>query len=105
MAGTSSRSIGDPQLCAPRLRALADPTRLAVLRRLATGPLQVGELVAAFAVEQSLMSHHLRTLRDAGLVVGRRDGRFMRYHLADGVLGRDASVLKLGCCEISFRRD
>jgi ArsR family transcriptional regulator len=103
MAGVSSRSTGDPQRCAPRLRALADPTRLAVLRRLAAGPLHVGELVAAFAVEQSLMSHHLRALRDAGLVVSRRDGRCVRYHLAEGVLGRDASVLRLGCCDISFR--
>ena len=90
--------------CAVRLKALSDPTRLAVLRRLADGPANVGELVDAFTVPQNLMSHHLRVLRDAGLVACRRMGKLRRYELAEGVLGRSAKVLKLGCCDISFHQ-
>ena len=56
--------------CAERLKVLADRTRLDVLRRLLTRPHRVGELADDLDVEQSLLSHHLRTLRDAGLVEG-----------------------------------
>lgn len=89
--------------CTTRLKALADPTRLDVLRRLAAGPLCVGDLVTAIGVEQSLMSHHLKVLRAAGLVAGDRDGKGVLYRLADGVGGPDDKVLKLGCCDIAFR--
>jgi ArsR family transcriptional regulator len=105
MASRSTATSPQPQGCAPRLKAVADPTRLAVLRRLADGAMTVNELVAAFAVPQNLMSHHLRVLRDADLVIGRREGKHIHYHLAKGVLGRDAQVLKLGCCDLSFRDD
>ncbi|MBA3700725.1 MAG: winged helix-turn-helix transcriptional regulator [Planctomycetes bacterium] len=89
--------------CAARLKALSDPTRLAVLRHLATGSSNVTDLMTAFGVAQNLMSHHLRVLREAELVICRREGKCMMYHLADGVLGRGAKSLKLGCCDINFR--
>jgi ArsR family transcriptional regulator, nickel/cobalt-responsive transcriptional repressor len=89
--------------CATRLKALSDPTRLAVLRHLANGPANVTDLMTAFAVAQNLMSHHLRVLRDADLVVCEREGKCMIYHLAEGVLGKGAKVLKLGCCDINFK--
>jgi ArsR family transcriptional regulator, nickel/cobalt-responsive transcriptional repressor len=91
------------RVCAARLKALSDPTRLAVLRHLAKGPANVTDLMATFGVAQNLMSHHLRVLRDAELVTCERDGKCMMYHLAEGVLGKGATVLKLGCCDISFR--
>jgi ERCC4-type nuclease len=50
--------------CAERLNALAEPTRLAVIEALMGGPRHVGNLVQLLKVEQSLMSHHLQTLRD-----------------------------------------
>ncbi len=59
--------------------------------------------MTAFGVAQNLMSHHLRVLREAELVICRREGKCMMYHLADGVLGRGAKSLKLGCCDINFR--
>ena len=89
--------------CALRLKAVSDPTRLAVLRHLARTPANVTELMTEFSVAQNLMSHHLRVLRDADLVVGRRDGKAIRYHLADGVLGKGAKVLRLGCCDLNFK--
>lgn len=103
MTAKGSISVEGSSDCAVRLKALSDPTRLAVLRRLATGEANVGDLMTAFGVAQNLMSHHLRVLREAHLVTSRREGKRMTYHLAEGVLGRGAKVLKLGCCDINFR--
>ncbi len=54
--------------------ALADPTRRAILERLASGEATVGELGAPFAMSQPAISKHLRVLEDAGLVSRRRRG-------------------------------
>jgi DNA-binding transcriptional ArsR family regulator len=96
-------SSSDASVCAERLQLLADPTRLAVVRRLLSGPRTVGEMQRALGVEQSLLSHHLRVLRDAGLVAGDRQGRAVRYRLAAGVGVRTAGgALDLGCCSLSW---
>ncbi len=71
--------------CASRLRVLADRTRLEVMRLLIAGALHVGELNESLGIDQSLLSHHLRVLREAGLVVGERDGKAVLYRLAPGV--------------------
>lgn len=62
-------------------RAIADPTRRAILHRLAGGPQSVTELGEPFPITQPAMSQHLRVLRDAGLVAPRRDGRRRLYEL------------------------
>ena len=103
MTAKDAPDTSESSACAVRLKALSDPTRLAVLRHLANGPANVTDLMTAFGVAQNLMSHHLRVLRDAELVTCRRDGKCMTYHLAEGVLGKGAKVLKLGCCDINFR--
>ena len=54
--------------------ALADPTRRAILARLAKGEATVTELAAPFKMTQPAISQHLRALEDAGLVVSRVDG-------------------------------
>jgi DNA-binding transcriptional ArsR family regulator len=54
--------------------ALADPTRRAILARLATGEATVMELAAPFEMTQPAVSQHLKVLEDAGLVVRRVDG-------------------------------
>lgn len=63
--------------------ALAAPVRAAIVHRLSLGPCTVSELVTNLDVSQPLVSQHLRTLRDRGLVVGDRLGREMQYRLAD----------------------
>lgn len=89
--------------CARKLAALAEPTRLAVLRALLDSPRRVGELAEGLDVEQSLLSHHLRSLRDAGLVRSVRQGKGVLYHLAPDVgLCRPRDGLDLGCCEVAF---
>lgn len=87
--------------CPRKLKVLADETRLAVLRRLLEGPGHVGEINAPLGVEQSRLSHHLRVLRDAGLVRAERDGKAVLYRLAPRVRGR-RRALDLGCCRLSF---
>jgi DNA-binding transcriptional ArsR family regulator len=54
--------------------ALADPTRRAILERLATGEATVGELGAPFTMSQPAISKHLKVLESAGLVSRRRRG-------------------------------
>ena len=61
--------------------ALSDPTRRAVLRRLADGPASPTELAGELPVTRQAVSKHLEVLREAGLVRGDRAGREHRYRL------------------------
>ncbi len=89
--------------CAAILKVLADDTRLAVLRQLLDGPRHVGEINAELGLEQSLLSHHLRTLREAGLVIAERDGKAVLYSLEPRFRhSRHPDSLDLGCCRLSF---
>jgi DNA-binding transcriptional ArsR family regulator len=54
--------------------ALADPTRRAILSRLALGEATVSELAKPFAMTQPAISQHLKVLEDAGLILQRVDG-------------------------------
>jgi ArsR family transcriptional regulator, lead/cadmium/zinc/bismuth-responsive transcriptional repressor len=70
------------ELASKRARALADPTRLSIAVALAKGEELCGcDLAWIVERAQNLVSHHLRTLRDAGLVVSRRDGKTVFYAL------------------------
>ena len=65
-----------------RARALADPTRLSVLLALRAGDELCGcDLAWILGRSQALISHHLRALREAGLVVSRREARMVFYSL------------------------
>jgi len=89
--------------CVDRLRILADPTRLQVLRELGGGALHAGTLNERIPVAQNLLSHHLRVLRDAGLVIATRDGKSVLYAIAEDVrLKRGAFGIDLGCCKLKF---
>lgn len=57
------------------LSALADPTRRAILARLAEGEASVSELAQPFAMSLPAVSRHLRVLDDAGLIARRRDAQ------------------------------
>jgi ArsR family transcriptional regulator len=90
--------------CADKLRILADKTRLAALEILMAGPRTVNGLNELLRIEQSLLSHHLRVLRDAGLVIAEREGRSVVYHVNPEVASRRGKMraLDLGCCSLSF---
>lgn len=68
------------------LRALADPIRLQVVEALAGGERCVCELTAELDLAQSRLSFHLRVLRQAGLISGRQQGRWMYYSLQPDAL-------------------
>ena len=61
--------------------ALSDPTRLGIVMRLTGGERCVCELTDALDAAQSRLSFHLRVLKNAGLIVDRRDGRWVHYSL------------------------
>lgn len=70
------------------LSALADPTRLAIVRELAAAEVCACDLTSCCDVSQPTVSHHLRTLKEAGVVVGERRGTWIYYRLAPGVADR-----------------
>jgi DNA-binding transcriptional ArsR family regulator len=66
--------------------ALADPTRRAILARLAAGEATVTELMQPFAISQPAISKHLRVLEDAGLISQGRDAQRRPRRLEAGPL-------------------
>jgi ArsR family transcriptional regulator, arsenate/arsenite/antimonite-responsive transcriptional repressor len=72
----------ESEALAARFKALADPTRVAIVNRLAAADeCCVCDLNAAFDLSQPTISHHLKVLRDAGLVESSRRGTWAYYRL------------------------
>ncbi len=69
-----------------RFSALSDPSRRAILLRLAAGEATVSELAAPLPISQPAVSRHLKLLEQAGLIVRRIDGQRRPCRLADGGL-------------------
>jgi DNA-binding transcriptional ArsR family regulator len=67
-------------------KALSDPTRREVLRLLRNCEMTAGDLAERFNMTKPTMSHHFAVLKDADLVVGRRDGQTIWYSLNTTVL-------------------
>jgi DNA-binding transcriptional ArsR family regulator len=66
-------------------RALADPTRRAILDLLRGGSRTSGEIAEQFGSSWPTISRHLSLLKDAGLINAEKEGQFMRYELATTV--------------------
>lgn len=71
---------------ARRLKAVADPTRLAILHSLAAAPSSVGELAALFRLAQPTVSMHVKVLRESGLVHSERQGGRLRLSADPGAV-------------------
>lgn len=98
-----SREMDSESSCASLLKNLADETRLAVVQQLMHGPKHVGEINETLGVEQSLLSHHLKILRNSGIVNAERDGKAVLYSLAPEFEARtQGNAINLGCCQITF---
>jgi len=65
-------------------KALADETRLRLIRLLMRGPLNVNEIIAVLQMGQSRISRHLKILAESNLVVGRREGTWIYYQASVG---------------------
>ncbi|MEO7455261.1 MAG: metalloregulator ArsR/SmtB family transcription factor [Gemmatimonadaceae bacterium] len=72
----------DPTATAALFHALSDPIRIEVLRLLGPGERCVCDLMEDLGLAQSRLSWHLKTLKDAGLVTDRREGRWSYYTLS-----------------------
>src|SRR2546427_204861 len=81
----STTTLPDIGRAARLFHALSDETRLEIVRLLSHGERCVCELQSVLDAAQSRLSFHLKTLKDAGLVSDRRDGRWIYY-----ALNRDA---------------
>lgn len=68
------------------LRALADPTRRAVVERLATSPAVVSELLRPLSMALPSLLQHLRILEDAGVITSSKQGRVRTVTLRPGAL-------------------
>ncbi len=77
-------------------RALADPQRYRIMKMLAQAQegTQCSVLFAAIKLAPATLSHHMRELRDAGLVEERRTGRTVQYQLRHGALENFLHVLR-----------
>ena len=86
-----------------RFKVLADETRLRILEFLFDRPQCVSEIVNHLSLDQSLVSHHLRILRNAELVATTRRGKNIEYQIAEGleVAGKNQK-LDLGCCFVEL---
>jgi DNA-binding transcriptional ArsR family regulator len=84
-------ALGDPEAVASwaqRFSLLADPGRLSLLVSIrAAGPISVTDLAVATGMNDTTVSAALRLLRAAGVVAAQRDGRVIRYSLADEETG------------------
>jgi len=78
----------EAEIQARLLRALADPTRLRILSLLGRheGEICVRDMVECFSLEQPTISHHLRFLREVGLVDSHNYGNWFYYYLRRDVL-------------------
>lgn len=68
------------------IRALADPTRRAVVERLAKSPAIVSDLAAPFSMALPSFMQHLGILEDAGVIVSEKEGRVRTVSLRPGAL-------------------
>jgi ArsR family transcriptional regulator len=80
-------------LLADLLKSVADETRLAILTMLHDGEMCVCEIMEFLSVSQPAVSHHLRILRQAGLINDRRQGKWIFYSLDPEALESAATLL------------
>jgi DNA-binding transcriptional ArsR family regulator len=92
--------------CAMVLKAVGDETRLRILESLLVGEKCVTDLVQELRCSQPHASHHLRILRDSGLVEGHREGKQVCYRVSPAIQralkNRQGQALDFGCCELRF---
>jgi ArsR family transcriptional regulator len=114
---------GDPLCCTPLVaepvsaaeaeqmsvlfKAIADPVRLRLVSLIAShegGEACVCELTGAFEVTGPTISHHLKTLRESGLIGSERRGTWVYYWINPGVLARMSALLSADAAGLAVHR-
>ena len=93
MSGVPNSAKVDIRRTARLFHALSDETRVAIIVRLRDGEKCVCDLTDLLDAAQSRLSFHLKTLKDAGLVHDRREGRWVHYSLNRDTLGEIEGLL------------
>ena len=78
-----------------QFKALGDPVRWAIIRELRVATRSARVLAQAVAVSPTLLSHHLKVLREAGLITGARRGRWIDYTISKEAVTRLAEALEV----------
>jgi ArsR family transcriptional regulator len=92
--GAPALEAGEAEALAQRFKALADPARVAIVNRLAgAGEVCVCAFVDELGLAQPTVSHHLRILREAGLVDATRRGTWAFYRLVPEAIEQLAATL------------
>ena len=92
--GASAMDSAQAEQLAPMFKALGDPIRLRIVSMIAAVPeLCVCEITPAFDISPATVSHHLKTLREAGLVDCDRRGTFVYYRLQPAAIQAMSSLL------------
>lgn len=106
MKPSSGEGVLSPRECAVVLKALADETRLRILESLLADEKCVSDLVRELGCPQPHISHHLRILRESGVVEGLRDGKQVCYRISPiiqrALAHQEGKALNFGCCELRF---
>jgi ArsR family transcriptional regulator, arsenate/arsenite/antimonite-responsive transcriptional repressor len=76
-------------------KALSDETRLRIIKLLEHGELCVCDVVAALDMVQPKVSFHLRTLKEAGILTGRKDGKWIHYRIDDTDIFKRLLILSI----------
>lgn len=76
---TIRRAVGQSQIC----RVFSNPTRILIIWTLANQELCVSEIASAVNASVQNTSHHLRLMRDKGILVDRRRGQTVTYRITD----------------------
>jgi ArsR family transcriptional regulator len=92
-------------LCAERLKALADKDRLRIVQVLRGGGRNVSQIARDVGGEIANVSHHLRILKRTGIVRSKKQGRYVVYSLHPQVFSAESPAreqLDLGCCKLEL---
>lgn len=93
--GVAPLDAAQAERLAPLFKALGDPVRLRIASMIAARPeVCVCEITPAFEVSPATVSHHLKTLREAGLVHSERRGTFVYYRIEPSTLGALGALLR-----------
>ena len=100
----------DERRIAPVFKAFCDENRIRILKLLITGEKCACKLLEEIAITQPTLSHHMKILCDSGVVVGRKEGKWMHYSISPSgsavameylkaLTAIDCSDVDKSCCE------
>lgn len=85
------------------LKCIGDETRLKILKTLIKRERCVCEIMSSLNIEQTLVSHHLKVLRNCGILKSRREGKRIFYEISDKKIAELLETMETVCKKIKLR--